>query len=87
MRWWERIVGSRGPELVRVAVGRHQPETELMLALLRDAGIPAMARRTAGFDVPDMLAAGPRDIVVPAHFERDAREVLHTLREPARDDT
>ncbi len=88
MGLWETLFGSRGPKLVRVAVARHMPESELMLSLLRDAEIPAMARRTAGFDVPDMLAAGPRDIVVPEHFEADAREVLQTLGEaPGSDDT
>jgi hypothetical protein len=33
--------------------------------LLRAEGIPSMLRRTRGFDVPDMLAAGPRDVMVP----------------------
>jgi hypothetical protein len=35
-----------------------------------------MTRRSAGFDVPDMLAAGPRDILVPASGATAAREVL-----------
>jgi hypothetical protein len=35
-----------------------------------------MLRRTRGFDVPDMLAAGPRDIMVPASGATVAREVL-----------
>jgi hypothetical protein len=35
-----------------------------------------MVRRSAGFDVPDMLAAGPRDILVPASGASAAREVL-----------
>jgi hypothetical protein len=33
-------------------------------------------RRTAGFDVPDFLAAGPRDVLVPARGVETAREVL-----------
>jgi hypothetical protein len=45
-------------------------------ALLRDNGIPAMSRRAAGFDVPDFLAAGPRDILVPAEAAEAARDVL-----------
>src|SRR5262245_31692505 len=53
-------------ELVRVAGARHQAEAELVQGLLLEEGIPSMLRRTRGFDVPDMLAAGPRDVMVPA---------------------
>ena len=35
-----------------------------------------MTRRSAGFDVPDFLAAGPRDVLVPDSAELLAREVL-----------
>jgi hypothetical protein len=35
-----------------------------------------MLRRSRGFDVPDMLAAGPRDVMVPASGAGPAREVL-----------
>jgi hypothetical protein len=35
-----------------------------------------MLRRTAGFDVPDFLAAGPRDILVPESGAETARDVL-----------
>jgi hypothetical protein len=38
-----------------------------------------MARRAAGFDVPDFLAAGPRDILVPESGVEAAHE---TLRAP-----
>jgi hypothetical protein len=34
-------------------------------------------RRSAGFDVPDFLAAGPRDVLVPQAGVDAAREVLH----------
>jgi hypothetical protein len=63
-------------ELVRVAGARHQSEAELIQGLLLEEGIPSMLRRTMGFDVPDMLAAGPRDIMVPASGAAAAREVL-----------
>jgi hypothetical protein len=33
-------------------------------------------RRSAGFDVPDFLAAGPRDVLVPEAGATTAREVL-----------
>lgn len=63
-------------ELVRVAGARHQAEAELIQGLLLEEGVPSMLRRTRGFDVPDMLAAGPRDVLVPASAEQTAREVL-----------
>jgi Putative prokaryotic signal transducing protein/zinc-ribbon domain len=63
-------------ELVRVARAQHQAEAEFVQSLLIEEGIPSMVRRSAGFDVPDMLAAGPRDILVPRSGETAAREVL-----------
>ena len=62
--------------LVRVTVARQQPEAEFVQSLLLEEGIPSTLRRTRGFDVPEMLAAGPRDILVPASGEEAAREVL-----------
>jgi hypothetical protein len=70
--------------LLRVAGGRNQAEAELIQGLLLEEGIPSMLRRTAGFDVPDFLAAGPRDVLVPEAGVDAAREVLHqTALEPA----
>jgi hypothetical protein len=63
-------------ELVRVARAQHQAEAEFVQSLLIEEGIPSMVRRSAGFDVPDMLAAGPRDVLVPRSGETAAREVL-----------
>jgi hypothetical protein len=63
-------------ELRRVATGRQQPEAEFIQMLLLDEGIPSTLRRTAGFDVPDMLAAGPRDVLVPESGIEAARDVL-----------
>ncbi len=62
--------------LVRVTVARQQPEAEFVQSLLLEEGIPSTLRRTRGFDVPEMLAAGPRDVLVPASGEAVAREVL-----------
>ncbi len=45
--------------LVRVAGGRNQPEAEFIQGLLLEEGVPSVLRRSAGFDVPDFLAAGP----------------------------
>ena len=66
---------TEGP-LVRVAGARHQAEAELIQGLLLEEGIPSMLKRSRGFDVPDMLAAGPRDVLVPAAGAEPAREVL-----------
>jgi Putative prokaryotic signal transducing protein len=66
---------SRG-ELVRVAGGRNQAEAELIQGILLEEGIPSILRRTRGFDVPDFLAAGPRDVMVPEAGYEPARELL-----------
>jgi hypothetical protein len=66
---------SRG-ELVRVAGGRNQAEAELIQGILLEEGIPSIQKRTRGFDVPDFLAAGPRDILVPESASEAARELL-----------
>ena len=50
---------------MRVAWARNQAEAELIAGLLLEEGIPSLVRRSGGFDVPDFLAAGPRDILVP----------------------
>ncbi len=63
-------------ELVKVAGGRNLAEAELVQGILLDQGIPSVQRRTRGFDVPDFLAAGPRDILVP---EAGAEEALALL--------
>ena len=62
--------------LVRVAGARNQAEAEFIQGLLLEEGVPSMQRRSAGFDVPDFLAAGPRDILVTEAALLTAREVL-----------
>jgi Putative prokaryotic signal transducing protein len=61
---------------VRVAGARNQAEAEFIQGLLLEEGVPSMLRRSAGFDVPDFLAAGPRDVLVPESGVATAREVL-----------
>ena len=63
-------------QLVRVAGARNQAEAEFIQGMLLEEGVPSMLRRTAGFDVPDFLAAGPRDVLVPQSGVIAAREVL-----------
>lgn len=71
-------------EPVRIATAQNQPEAELVQGLLLEAGIPSLARRSGGFDVPDFLAAGPRDVLVPRGGEAAARELLGTRAAVAR---
>jgi hypothetical protein len=66
---------AEGP-LVKVAWVRNQAEGEFLQSLLLEVGVPSLLRRSAGFDVPDMLFAGPRDVMVAASGVDTAREVL-----------
>ena len=66
---------AEGP-LVRVAAARHQAEAEFLQGMLLEEGIPSLLRRSGGFDVPDFLAAGPRDVLVPESGALAAREAL-----------
>lgn len=62
--------------LVRVAFANNQAEAELIQGLLLEEGIPTMLRRSGGFDVPDFLAAGPRDVLAPESGAHAARDLL-----------
>jgi hypothetical protein len=66
---------SRG-EPVKVGFARNQAEAEMIQGMLLEEGIPSMLKRTRGFDVPDYLAGGPRDILVPETGAEEARRVL-----------
>ena len=68
--------------LVRVAYAQNQPEAELIQGLLRANGVESIAKRSGGFDVPDFLAAGPRDILVPESRAEEARAILEPEPEP-----
>jgi hypothetical protein len=75
-------------ELVRVGWAGNQAEAELIQGLLLEHGVPSTLRRSMGFDVPDFLAAGPRDVLVPEAGAEVARELLHETGmapEPAAD--
>jgi hypothetical protein len=72
---------AKGP-LVPVGWARNQAEAEMMEGLLLEQGIPSLVRRTGGADVPDFLAAGPRELLVPSTGAALARELLGTP-EPA----
>jgi hypothetical protein len=66
---------SEGPP-VTVAMGRNQSEADLIANLLLEEGIPSLVRRSAGADVPEMMAAGARDVLVPASGAQAARQTL-----------
>jgi hypothetical protein len=69
-------LSSGSGKLVKVAFASQQAEAEMIQGLLSEHGIPSMVKREAGFDVPDFLAAGPRQILVAEEMVEQAREVL-----------
>lgn len=75
---WARKIKPQLSEgrLIKVAWARNQSEAEFIAGLLLEEGVPSLIRRSAGFDVPDFLAAGPRDVLVPISGLDAAREIL-----------
>src|SRR5690349_14874397 len=67
--------GGDGP-MVKVAFARNQVEGEMLQGLLSEEGIPSMLKRSAGFDNPDFLSGGPRDVYVASGQAQQARQVL-----------
>lgn len=67
------------PRLRTATTAANQPEAELYEGLLREAAIPFITRRTGGADVPDFLAAGAREILVPADLLSRARLTLNLV--------
>jgi hypothetical protein len=61
---------------VKVAAAPDESVALLMDGLLKDAGIPSLIQRAPGFDAPDFLAAGPRDVLVPGSLVEEAKQVL-----------
>jgi hypothetical protein len=68
--------GGGGDRLVKVAYAPNQMEAEMIQGLLREHGIESMLKRGPGFDVPEFLASGPRQIFVLESVAEEAREVL-----------
>jgi len=71
-----RTPSISGNDLVKVAYARDQSEAELVQGLLRGADVGSVVRRAPGFDVPDFLAAGPREVLVAASDVPVATDVL-----------
>jgi hypothetical protein len=61
---------------VKVAAAPDETDALLMEGVLKDAGIPSLIQRAPGFDAPDFLAAGPRDVLVPGSLVEEAKQVL-----------
>ena len=61
---------------MKVAAAPDESVALLMDGVLKDAGIPSLIQRAAGFDAPDFLAAGPRDLLVPGSLVEEAKQVL-----------
>jgi hypothetical protein len=61
---------------VKVAAAPDETDALLMEGVLKDAGIPSLIQRAPGFDAPDFLSAGPRDVLVPGSLVEEARQVL-----------
>lgn len=64
---------------VRVAWARHLPEAEMLAGILAEEEIPCYIRRARGVDVPDMLAGGPRELLVPEGRALEAHAILDPL--------
>jgi hypothetical protein len=61
---------------VKVAAAPDESFALLMEGLLKDAGIPSLIQRAPGFDAPDFLSSGPRDVLVPGSLVEEAKQVL-----------
>ena len=61
---------------MKVAAAPDESVALLMEGMLKGAGVPSLIRRAPGFDAPDFLAAGPRDVLVPGPLAEEARQVL-----------
>jgi len=68
--------GGGDGDLVKVAFARNEIEGEMLQGLLSEVGIPSVLKRSLGFDNPDFLSSGPRDLLVNRNDAQRAREVL-----------
>src|SRR5215208_3897799 len=68
--------GGGGDKLVKVAYAPNQMEAEMIQGLLRSHGIDSLLKRGPGFDVPEFLASGPRQVFVLESNAEAARDAL-----------
>lgn len=67
------------PEPVEVAFAANQTEADLIQGILREEGIPSMAKKPRGTFLTDPFAMGPRLVVVPARAGEKAKKILEDL--------
>jgi hypothetical protein len=67
---------------VKVTFARNQAMAEMIQGMLLEEGIPSFLKRTRGFDAPEFLAGGPRDVFVPGEALDAARDVLAGAEAP-----
>jgi hypothetical protein len=83
-RWALSIFRSnkkeKKPRPVPVFFAANQAEAEMIEGILASEGIFCLIQRTGSADVPDFLAAGRRQVLVPASAETKARELLDQLK-------
>ena len=68
--------GGGGGKLVKVAFAPSLVEAEMIQGLLSEHGIPSLLKRGPGFDVPEFMPVGPRQVFVAEEAATRAREVL-----------
>lgn len=61
---------------IKVAYAPNEATAGLMEGLLRETGIAVLIQRASGFDAPEFLAAGPRELMVPETELDEARQIL-----------
>jgi hypothetical protein len=65
-------------DLVRLTSASSGPEAEMIQGLLDQEGIRVLIQRPAGFDVPDFLAGGPRELFVRPEDHARASEIVES---------
>jgi hypothetical protein len=63
-------------ELVRLTGAGTLPEAEMIQDLLAQEGIDVLVQRTPGFDLPQYLAGGPRELFVRRDQLEAARAIV-----------
>jgi Putative prokaryotic signal transducing protein len=68
--------GGGGGRLVKVAFAPSQMEAEMIQGLLSEHGIASLVKRGPGFDVPEFMPVGPRQVFVLESVAEQARKAL-----------
>ena len=65
-------------DLTRLTSASSGPEAEMIKVLLEQEGIRVLIQRPAGFDVPDFLSGGPRELFVRPEDHARAAELVES---------